>query len=81
MSYAYYSFNTIFQGQYCPIMFLIRNIYVGLGLYPTPTVIATGSNCRGELGGCTSTLVSHLGEETVSWNFDTLLDIPMDRSQ
>ena len=71
-------FNTIVQGQYCPIMFLIRNIFWGLGLYPTPTVIATCRNCRGELGGCTSTLVSHLAEETVSWNFDTLLDISME---
>ena len=58
-------FNTIVQRQYCPIMFLIRNIFLGLGLYPTPTVIATGRNCRSELGGCTSTLVLHLAEESV----------------
>ena len=58
-------FNTIVQGQYCPIMFLIRNIFFGLGLYPTPTVIATGRNCRGELGGYTSTQVLHLAEESV----------------
>ena len=38
-------------------MFLIRNIFFRLGLYHIPTVIATGRNCRGELGGCTSTLV------------------------
>ena len=55
-------FNTIVQGQYCKIMFLIRNIFRGLA---TPTVIATGRNCRGELGGCTSTLALHLAEETV----------------
>ena len=46
-------------------MFLIRNIFFGPGLHPTPTVIATGRNCRGELGGCTSTLVLHLAEESV----------------
>ena len=58
-------FNTIVNGQYCPIMFLIRNIFFGLGLYPIPTVIATGRNSRGELGGCTSTQVLHLAEESV----------------
>ena len=58
-------FNTIVQGQYCPIMFLIRNIFGGLGLYPTPTVIAIGRNCMGELRGCTSTQVLHLAEESV----------------
>ena len=58
-------FNTIVQGQYCLIMFLIRNLFFELGLYPTPTIIATGRNCRGELGGVTSTLVLHLAEETV----------------
>ena len=58
--------NTIVQGQYCIIMSLITNIFFGQGLYLTPTAIATGSNCRGELGGCTSTLVSHLAAETQS---------------
>ena len=58
-------FNTIVQGQYCPIMFLIRDILFGMGLYPTLIVIATGRNCRGKLGGCTSTLVLHPAEESV----------------
>ena len=58
-------FNTIVQGQYCPFMFLIRNIFFGPGLYPTPTVIATGRNWSGELRGCTSTQVLHLAEESV----------------
>ena len=58
-------FNTIVQAQYWPIMFLIRNIFFGLGLYPTPTLIAKGRNCRGELGAFTSTLVWHLDEESV----------------
>ena len=58
-------------------MFLIRNIIFGLSLHPTPTVIATGRNCRGESGGCTSTLVLHLAEDIlfeyvgkhqVNWN-------------
>ena len=62
-------FNTIVQGQHCPIMFLIRNIVFGLGLYPTATVIAVGRNCRGELGGCTSTWYC-IQLKKVSWNFE-----------
>ena len=58
--------NTIVQGQYYQIMFLITNIFGGQGLYATPPAIAIGSNCRGELGGYTSTLVSHLATETKS---------------
>ena len=53
-------------------MFLIKNIFLELGLYPTPTVIATGRNCRCELGGCRSTLVLHLAEESVM-EFEALL--------
>ena len=70
-------FNTIVQGQYYPIMFLIGNIFFGQDLYPTPTVIYTGRNSRGELGGCTSIQVLHLAEESVmefwstsSWKTD-----------
>ena len=55
--------NTIVQGQYYQIMFLIRNIFFRLNLYPTPTAIATGRNCRGELGGCTLIQVLYLAEE------------------
>ena len=35
--------NTIVQGQNFSIMFLITNILLGRGLYPTPTAIATGA--------------------------------------
>ena len=42
--------TTIVQGQYCPIMFFITNIFFGRGLYPSPTAIATGSNCRASWG-------------------------------
>ena len=46
--------------------YVFNYIFFGRGLYPTPTAIATGSKCRGELGGCTSALVSHLAAETKS---------------
>ena len=32
-------------------------------LMPTPTTIATGSTCGGELAGCSLALVSHLAAE------------------
>ena len=74
-------YNRIVQGQYCPIIFLITNIFFGLGLYPTPTAIAIGSNCKGELGGCSSTLVSHLAAKTNSimefWYTSRHLDGPI----
>ena len=56
-------FNTIVQGQYCPIMFLIINILFGQGLYSTPTIYNWYRQLlRGlhfDLGGCALTLVSH----------------------
>ena len=48
------------------LCFLLQIYFKGRGLYPTPTAIATGSNCRGELGACSSTLVSHLAAEVNS---------------
>ena len=74
--------NIIVQLQNGAIVFLMTYILFGGVLYPTHTAIATGSNCRGELEGCSSTLVSpQLQKQTVSWDFDTFLGISMDRSQ